>query len=113
MCNFICKKDGEKIMSCPANLGEIKEADKSRDVSLSNTYLQAGAQAQVLTQSVAPMYTEVRILNMLGVEISRTVLKDTHIRVDMPRSAGIYLVEMILHQTDGTLLRKVERVVVK
>lgn len=107
------KADGVKIISCPANLGEITEADKSREVSLANTYVQAGAPTQVLTQGLAAMYAEVRVLNMLGVEISHTVLNDTHIQVDMPRSAGIYVVEVILHQTDGTILRNVERVVVR
>ena len=107
------KADGVKIISCPANLGAISDADKSRQVELANTYVQAGASAQVLTQGAAPMYAEVRVLNMLGVELSSAVLNGPTIQVDMPRSAGIYVVEVILHQIDGTILRNVERVVVR
>ena len=91
----------------------ISDTDKSRQVELANTYVQAGASAQVLTQGAAPMYAEVRVLNMLGVELSSAVLNGPTIQVDMPRSAGIYVVEVILHQIDGTILRNVERVVVR
>lgn len=105
--------DGQKTMSCPANLSAITDADKKRDITLASTYLQGGAPAEVMMQGVAEADGEVRVYNMLGVEVSRTPVHANYIQVDMPRNAGVYLVEVILKQLDGTIVRKQERVVVK
>lgn len=107
------KKDGVKTMSCAANLGAIGEADKSREVTLSTTYVQSGTPAELKVHGVASVCGIVRVMNMLGVEVSRTELRDAYVQFEMPRTPGVYVVEILLNQTDGSVSRKVERVVVK
>lgn len=107
------KVDGETIMSCPANLGAITEAEKKHEITLANTYIQQGQPAEVSVQGAAPADGWVRVMNMLGVEMQRSVIRDGNIQVNMPQTPGIYVVEILVKQIDGNILKQVERVVVK
>lgn len=105
-------KDNAAIRSCTAiiTLNDDDLVEVELETSFSS---QSSSKMPLRIRSNAPVQGEARVVNMFGQTVSNTTLQAYETGLPVPSTAGIYVVEITLKRTDGSLYRNLKRIVVQ